>query len=131
MLCPETVSGFMVMSLVSRVSLAGHCDSGSFLVVHIIQSRWHQREEDSGRLVRHCGLASPLLPSQFFQLVVAGCFHIPYQATLFRIIPTGFLWCLLGGMVLVSGSLTQWHFLNSGGNQAERKINVSFLFTEV
>ena len=29
-----TVSGFMVMGLVSRLSLANHCDSGSILVVH-------------------------------------------------------------------------------------------------
>ena len=50
-----TVSGFRVMRLVSRLSLASHSDSGSLLVV----LTWHcsakmdSREEDSGRLVGH------------------------------------------------------------------------------
>ena len=47
------VSGFMVMGLVSGLSLANHCDSESFLVVHALFSQdgcqrggfW----EDSGR----------------------------------------------------------------------------------
>ena len=33
-----SVSGFMVMRLVSRLSLANHSDSGSFLVVHLLLS---------------------------------------------------------------------------------------------
>ena len=34
-----TVSGFMVMGLVSRLSLANHSDSESFLVVHTLSSQ--------------------------------------------------------------------------------------------
>ena len=34
-----TVSSFMVMGLVSRLSLADHSDSESFLVVHILFSQ--------------------------------------------------------------------------------------------
>ena len=35
-----TVSGFMVMGLVSGLSLVSHSDSGSFLVARITQPRW-------------------------------------------------------------------------------------------
>ena len=34
-----TASGFMVMGLVSRLSLANYSDSGSFLVVHALLSQ--------------------------------------------------------------------------------------------
>ena len=50
-----TDSDFMVMTLVSGLSLANHSDSGSLLVV----VTWHcsaktdSRKEDSGRLVGH------------------------------------------------------------------------------
>ena len=47
----------MVIELVSRWSLANHCDSGSFLVVCTSLSQGDSSEEDSGRLVRH--VASP------------------------------------------------------------------------
>ena len=36
---PGSVSGFMVMGLVSRLSLASHSDSESFLVVHTLFSQ--------------------------------------------------------------------------------------------
>ena len=50
------VSGFMVMQLVSRLSLPNHSDSGSLLVVHAHHSvRMDSSEKDSGRLVRHMG----------------------------------------------------------------------------
>ena len=42
------VSGFMVMGLVSGLSLANHSDSESFLVVHTLFSQMDARE-DSGR----------------------------------------------------------------------------------
>ena len=35
---PLAVSGFMMMGLVSRLSLTNHSDSGSFLVVHALFS---------------------------------------------------------------------------------------------
>ena len=43
------VSGFMVMGLVSGLSLANHSDSESFLVVHALFSQMDAREKDSGR----------------------------------------------------------------------------------
>ena len=48
-----TALGFMVVELVSRLSLANHSDSGSFLVVCTSFSQGDSSEEDSGRLVRH------------------------------------------------------------------------------
>ena len=44
-----TVSGFMMMGLVSRLSLANHSDSESFLVVHALFSQMDAREKDSER----------------------------------------------------------------------------------
>ena len=44
-----TVSGFMVMGLVSRLSLMNHSDSESFLVVQALFSQMDAREKDSGR----------------------------------------------------------------------------------
>ena len=52
-----TALGFMLVELVSRLSLANHSDSGSFLVVCTPFSQGDSSEEDSGRLVRH--VASP------------------------------------------------------------------------
>ena len=40
---------FMVMGLVSGLSLANHSDSESFLVVHALFSQMDAREKDSGR----------------------------------------------------------------------------------
>ena len=39
------VLGFMVMRLVSRLSLANHSDSGSFLVVHTLLSQDEYQQE--------------------------------------------------------------------------------------
>ena len=46
-----SVSGFMVMELVFRWSLANHSDSGSFLVVPHRSAKIDSSEKDSGRLV--------------------------------------------------------------------------------
>ena len=43
------VLGFMVMGLVSRLSLANHSDSESFLVVPSCSAKMDASEEDSGR----------------------------------------------------------------------------------
>ena len=43
------VLGFMVMRLVSRLSLANHSDSGSFLVVHTLLSQDGCHEKNAGR----------------------------------------------------------------------------------
>ena len=43
-----TVSGFMVIGLVSGLSLANHSDSGSFLVARITQPRWIPARRISG-----------------------------------------------------------------------------------
>ena len=50
--CPATwltISGFMVMGLVSGLSLADHSESESFLVVHAFSAKMDAREKDSGR----------------------------------------------------------------------------------
>ena len=44
-----TISGFMLMGLVSRLSLANHSDSESFLVVQSRSDKMDAREKDSGR----------------------------------------------------------------------------------
>ena len=44
-----SVSGFMVMGLVSGLSLGNHSESESFLVVHALFSQMDAREKDSGR----------------------------------------------------------------------------------
>ena len=49
------VSSFMVMGLVSGLSLANHSDSESFLVVQPCSAKIEAREKDSGRcLVMWC-----------------------------------------------------------------------------
>ena len=49
-----SVSGFMVMGLVSRLSLANHSDSGSsFLVAQHHSAKMDSSWKDSGRLVGH------------------------------------------------------------------------------
>ena len=65
----------MVMGLVSGLSLPNQSDSGSFLVVHMVEM--NSREEDSGRLVGHVDwhLLSPFDLSQI--LPVGGSFTIP------------------------------------------------------
>ena len=54
------VSGFMVMGLVSRLSLANHSDSGSFLVAQASLSQDGFQREGFREVGRTYGLASPL-----------------------------------------------------------------------
>ena len=66
------VLGFMVMRLVSRLSLANRSDSGgsgSFLVVYTLISQDGCQREGFWEVVGH--LVSPLDPSQ--TLLVGGC----------------------------------------------------------
>ena len=51
------VSGFMVMGLVSRLSLANHSGSGSFLVVHALLGQDGCKREGFWEVVEH--VASP------------------------------------------------------------------------
>ena len=63
------VSGFMVTGFVSRLSLANHSDSESFLVGMHCSAKMDAIEKDSGRwLDTWCHL---LTFPKFFQLVVA------------------------------------------------------------
>ena len=55
------VLGFMVMGLVSGLSLANHSDSGSFLVVHTLFSQDGLQREGFWEVVRH--VMSPFDPS--------------------------------------------------------------------
>ena len=48
-----TVSGFMMMGLVSRLSLANHSDSESFLVVHTLFSQDGCQREGFWEVVGH------------------------------------------------------------------------------
>ena len=48
-----SVLGFMVMGLVSRLSLASHSDSESFLVVHALFSQDGCQREGFWEVVRH------------------------------------------------------------------------------
>ena len=63
------MSGFMVMGLVSRLSLANHSDSVSFLVVHALFSQGGCQREGFWEVVRH--VVSPLTFPELFWLVVA------------------------------------------------------------
>ena len=58
------VSGFIVMGLVSRLSLANHSDSGSFLVVHALLSQDECQQGGFWEVVEH--VASPFDLSQTF-----------------------------------------------------------------
>ena len=49
----RTVSGFMVMGLVSGLSSASHSDSESFLVVHSLFSQDGCQQEGFWEVVRH------------------------------------------------------------------------------
>ena len=84
-----TVSGFMVMGLVSRLSLANHSDSESFLVVHALFSQDGCQREGfwevvgqvvspfdlsrtllvGGGLLVLCSLAGPPVVKQLVQMV--------------------------------------------------------------
>ena len=63
---------FIVMELVSGLSLASHSDSGSFLMVYC-SAKMDSSEKDSGRLVGHMSwrLLSPLDFSQILLVDVA------------------------------------------------------------
>ena len=52
-----TVSGFMVLTLVSGLSLANHSDLGSFLVAHASLSQYRCKREGFLEVVGH--MASP------------------------------------------------------------------------
>ena len=65
------------MGLVSRLSLANHSDSESFLVVHALFSQMDAREKDSGRWSDMWCLL--LTFPELFQLVVAYYFSNLYQ----------------------------------------------------
>ena len=54
------VTGFMVIGLVSRLSLANHSDSGSFLVTRASLSQDGFQREGFWEIGRTYGLASPL-----------------------------------------------------------------------
>ena len=70
------VSGFMMIGLVYRLSLANHSDSESFPVAHDCLARMDASEKDSGRqLGTWCFLMT--FP-KLFHLVVACYFHVPY-----------------------------------------------------
>ena len=56
-----TVLGFMVMALVSRLFLANHSDSGSFLVAHTLLSQDGRQREGFWEVLGH--MASPFDPS--------------------------------------------------------------------
>ena len=58
-----TVLGFMVMGLVSGLTLANHSDSGSFLVAHALLSQDGVQQEGFGQVVGHVPLLL-FLPEQ-------------------------------------------------------------------
>ena len=70
-----TVSGFLVMGLVSRLSVANHSDSESFLVVHASLSQDGCQREGFWEVERHA--ASPSDLSQ--TLPVGGGLLVPYS----------------------------------------------------
>ena len=69
------VSGFMVMGLVSGLSLANHSDSESFLVVHALFSQDGCQREGFWEVVRH--LVSPFDLSRI--LPVGGGLLVPWS----------------------------------------------------
>ena len=71
------VLGFMIMGLVSGLSLANHSDSESFLVVQALFSQDGCQREGFWEVVRH--VMSPLTFPELFRLVVAYQFCVPYQ----------------------------------------------------
>ena len=72
-----TVLGFMVVGLVSGLSLVNHSDSGSFLMARASLSRDGFQQKDSGRLVGHMdwSLLSPFDLSRI--LPVGGSLLVP------------------------------------------------------
>ena len=77
-----TVSGFMVMGLASRLSLANHsnhCNSGSFLVVHALLTQDGCQREGFWEDIWTGVLCLLLTFPKFFWLVVACYFCVSYQ----------------------------------------------------
>ena len=64
-------SGFMVMGLVSRLSLANHSDSDSFLVVHALFSQDGCQREGFWEVVGHVASPFEMNFPKFFRLVVS------------------------------------------------------------
>ena len=63
-----TVLGFMMMGLVSRLSLTNHSDSGSFLVVHTLLSQDRFQKGGFWEVGRTCGISF----GTFLNFVVGG-----------------------------------------------------------
>ena len=73
--------GFMIMELVSGLSLANHSDSGSFRWPAHCSAKMDSSERDSGRLAGHMNWR--LTPFDFSQVLpVGGSFRVPYQGLL-------------------------------------------------
>ena len=72
---PFAVFGFMVMGLVSRLSLINHSVSKSFLVVHALLSQNGHHQERFWEVVGY--MVSPFDLSR--TLLVGGGFLVPYQ----------------------------------------------------
>ena len=72
----SAVSGFMVMGLVSRLSLANHSYSEPFLVVQTCSAKMDARD-DSARWSDMCCLL--LTFPELFRLVAAYLFCVPYR----------------------------------------------------
>ena len=68
---------FMVMGLVSVLSLANHSDSRSFLGAHVLFSQDGSQRGGFWEVVGH--VASPLTFLKFFLFMVAYYFCVPYQ----------------------------------------------------
>ena len=97
------VSGFMVMGLVSRLSLANHSDSEPFLVLHALFSQDGCQREGFWEMVRHvvspfdlsqtlpvgggllvpCSLVGPPVVKQLSQMVTM----VPGQGGQFQCVP--------------------------------------------
>ena len=75
-----TVSGFMVMGLVSRSSLANLSDSGCFLVAHAMLDRDGCQRGGFWEVEGH--MASPFDLSQTLLIGGALWFHVPSQGLL-------------------------------------------------
>ena len=74
-----TVPHFMVIGYVSRLSLANHSDSGSFLVTRTLLNQ-HGFQQKGFSEDMWIGISCLLLTfPELFLLVVACYFHVPYQ----------------------------------------------------
>ena len=69
----KSVSGFMVMGLISRLSLANHSDSESFLVVYVLFSQDGCQREGFWEVVRQVVSPFDLSPT----LLVGGGLLVP------------------------------------------------------